>query len=669
MPMPRPLHVVLVLLGAMLLLIPLHLGEGPTSPASVSTIEWLRLSVGLPGALLLPGLALAPLLLREDLLRDGALDAAWWVLAAVGLNVGVQVVHLNVLRVLGLPIEWPALLALTALETAIALVILRRRLPGLRFAPAGAALTVGLPVVLALLIGGAVSWGTEVTVDSSWNFYTERLNEGIDQPVDPGALTFVRATSDGAGGTVLWDPGVAFTLPTSPLAFVINNAAQQPQQTPVAFLVHGPLGTRVRVVGGRDLLFEEEISQLVKLDGIERPVERYWGWGTATAVVVVTTPPQGSARIQLEVDPPAGRSLEDVTVLEWSALSSDELLEFARDSGYRFMHPFQLLNVTENVRWADEVATDFVLSGRSPDGLSTLHQPPGWTYQFAPARQLISGHMVTASGIFLAILALIGLCGLLAAREAAATPLDAKVAVLLGVGIGAIALQHGRMMVSDGSMNFPDNLFALSLVVCASLLVTGRARTFLLWALLATVLRYPGAVVVAMSAGAMALLRPDLRRRALLMAMRFGFAVALFCGAMLVVAVFTESLEAWLFALWFETVPEHFNNNSEALPLLRRPLEFLRIWALVGGGALLVAIPFRGTLARVLVATAVLYAPFLAFIDHFSHHYFLPLLALVAAGTAASIAAAESPKVRLAQAAAFAVVGIALLAAATHLNV
>ena len=71
---------------------------------------------------------------------------------------------------------------------------------------------------------------------------------------------------------------------------------------------------------------------------------------------------------------------------------------------------------------------------------------------------------------------------------------------------------------------------------------------------------------------------------------------------------------------------EHFNNNPEALPLWQRPLLFLKILGLVGGGAVLASLPFRGTLSRVAMATALLYAPFLAFIDHFSNHYFLPLL-------------------------------------------
>ena len=663
--MPRPVHVVLVVLGAMLLLVPLHLVEPATSPATVSTVEWLRLLVGLPGALLLPGLAIAPLVLRKDLIADDRLDGPWWILAAVGLNIFVQVVHLNALRLIGVPNEWPALLSLVALETVAALVLLRRRSPALAFAAGGPTVRAGVPIVLGMVALSAVLWRTEVTIDSSWNYYSEAIQAGADQPIDPGNLTFIRAVQDGAGATRIWDEGTPFTLPSSPLPLVINNAAQEPQRVPVVFLVHGPLGTSVRLQG-RELLFEEDISQLVKLDGIERPVERYWGWGTAAALGIVPVPPRGSTRVQLEVVPPPGRTVADVTIIEWSRLSSDELREFTRNDGYRFMHPFQLLNVTENVRWADEVVTEFVLSGRSPDGLSTLHQPPAWTYQFAPARQLITGHMVTASGIFFAILALIGLAGLLAAREAGTA--GTLTTALIAVGVGAGALQHGRLMVSDGSMNFPDNLYSLALLVCAVLLVSGRARMFLMWALLATVLRYPGAVVVAMSAGALAFVRPDLRRRALVMAMRFGLAVALFCGVMLMVAVFTDALESWLFALWFETVPEHFNNNPEALPLLERPLEFVRIWMLVGGAALLVALPLRGTMSRVLLATAVLYAPFLAFIDHFSHHYFLPLIALASGAAAASIAAAGGARTRTVHAAIFAVTALLLFAVARHYN-
>ena len=102
----------------------------------------------------------------------------------------------------------------------------------------------------------------------------------------------------------------------------------------------------------------------------------------------------------------------------------------------------------------------------------------------------------------------------------------------------------------------------------------------------------------------------------------------------MIAAVTTGALDQWLFALWFETIPEHFDNNPEALPLWQRPLLFLKILGLVGGGAVLASLPFRGTLSRVAMATALLYIPFLAFIDHFSNHYFLPLLALIACAAA-----------------------------------
>lgn len=103
----KPLHVALALLGALLVVIPLHLTGEPGSPAFLDRTEWLALLVGLPGAVLLPGFALAPLLLRDDLDRGQGLSLPWTVLAAAGLNILVYVLHFNVLRALGLPIGWP----------------------------------------------------------------------------------------------------------------------------------------------------------------------------------------------------------------------------------------------------------------------------------------------------------------------------------------------------------------------------------------------------------------------------------------------------------------------------------------------------------------------------------------------------------------------------------
>jgi len=658
----KPQHVALGLLGALLLIIPLHLMPGAGSPAFVGGAEWLRLLLGLPGVVFLPGIALAPLLLRRDLARGDGLSLPWTLLAGAGLNIFIYVVHFNALRVLGAPIGWPALLALTTLETLGLSLWLHRREPDLRFAASSSGLRIAVVVVAAgLLLAGGL-WRSELTIDSSWNYYTEALNEPVEQPVDPGALRFDRSN----GGTP-WASGEAF-VPGEPVSLTIYNPSDSPQIVPVLFLVHGPLGTSAAVRGGGQELASDTVRQMVELQGMNALVERYWEWGTVALLARVDVDSSSERTVTLDLSPPQGGSLSDLAVAEWSGLSSDELLEFTRTDGFRFMHPFQLLNVTENVRWAHEVAHDFVLSGRAPDGSSTLHQPPGWTYQYAPARQMLTPHLVSASGLFFVILALIALTALVGAEEAGAG-LSPSVGVLLGVGVTASVLQHGRMMVSDGSMNFPDSLYALALVLCVALLVTGRTRTFVVWAFLATILRYPGAVVVALAAMSLAFLRADLRQRVVDAAMRFGLAVAAFCGVMLMVAVATGALDQWLFALWFETIPEHFNNNPEADPLWRRPLVFLKIWMLVGGGAVFASLPFRGTLSRVALATALLYAPFLAFIDHFSHHYFLPLIGLVAVAAASNAAAAEQEKARVMDAAVFAGLATTLYFVARHLGV
>ncbi len=658
----KPLHVALVLLGALGTIIPLHGLTGAGSPAFIEGGEWLRLVLGLPGVVFLPGLVLAPLLMRSDVEQGGTLSLPWTLVAAAGLNILVYLAHFNLLRILGIPIEWPALLALTALETIVCGLWLQRRSPDLRFAPSSPGLRAGLVVLGMGLLLAAGLWRTEITVDSSWNFYTEALNKPIEQPIDPGSLSF-----DRKNGGAPWESGVPF-VPADNARLVIFNPSKEPQEVPILFLVHGPIGTEAALKTGKSDLARDTVRQMVELEGLDALVERYWDWGTVALVGVVPVEASSKRTVTLELSPPTGFTTADLAVAEWSGLSNDELLEFTRTRGFRFMHPFQLLNVTENVRWADEVATDYVLSGRAPDGSSTLHQPPGWTYQYAPVRQMLTPHLVSASALLFVILALIGLTCLLGAQSAAAGPLSTAVGGLLGVGVTASVLQHGRLMVSDGSMNFPDSLYALALVLCVVLLVSGRTKTFLVWAFLATILRYPGVVVVAMSAGSLALLRVDLRRKVMDATMRFGLVVALFCGVMLIVAVLTGALDQWLFALWFETIPEHFNNNPEAAPFWERPFEFLKIWMVVGGGVLVASLPFRSTLSRVAVATAVLYAPLLAFIDHFSHHYFLPLIALMGVTAASNAAAAGTEKARKTDAAVFAGVAFALFWVARSLG-
>ena len=98
-------------------------------------------------------------------------------------------------------------------------------------------------------------------------------------------------------------------------------------------------------------------------------------------------------------------------------------------------------------------------------------------------------------------------------------------------------------------------------------------------------------------------------------------------------------LGEWMDILWFETGPEHYQNNQEAAPLLQRPQAFYREWsALMGFGslgkagiwawaALVALVLWADRLARWILACILVYSLFLCTIDHFPSHYFLPLVA------------------------------------------
>jgi hypothetical protein len=199
-------------------------------------------------------------------------------------------------------------------------------------------------------------------------------------------------------------------------------------------------------------------------------------------------------------------------------------------------------------------------------------------------------------------------------------------------------------MISDGSLNFPDNLYALALLVSLAALVSKRTRVFVVWALLATLLRYPGGVVIGIMGASMFLVAPKSRRGTLNALAHFMLPLALFCGGMLVMGIRSGLLAEWFYSLYWETVPEHFQNNANAAPMLLRPIIFNLKWLVVGGGVLLLALPFRGVLSRVCTLTALAYMPFLAFIDHHSNHYFLPLILFSALAACSSVSLVDPKK-------------------------
>ena len=638
MPRIRPFHVGAALLVATLLLIVLNAMEWPRpAPDTPSSLSLLRLLIGLPVVLFAPAFFFVPKLFRKDVGRPGAsgeLDPGWMLLAALGLNLPIHALHFNVLRVLDLPIRWPALLAITAVECVAGLILLRRAHPDLRFGAWEPGLKRAFGAVCLLLVGFGAWSAPHLLRDGSWYFFHPSVLEGWEATVDRDSVSV--AWDDGP-----LEDGVTAYSDERVMPLQVVNSSVAHQSVPVVLAVHAPVGSTVSLLMGDEVLGREQIANMAPIGGDGPLVERYWEWGTAAMVARLQAPPQGQATLNLVVDRPAGHEQVRIGVAGWSKLSTGELLDALGTTGHHHMHPFQLLNVTENVRWAAEVAGEHPLAGRSPDGSSTLHQPPAWTYLYAPAREMLCDQTVSAGLLLLLILLGIGTVGLLGIRDEGATP-----PVELGLVLGLAVLQHGRLMVSDGSLNFPDSLYALALVVSTVALVSGRVRVFIIWALLASVLRYPGAVVVAMSGFCLLALDPGRRKRIIDALVRFGFGIAIFCGLMLLAGLATRKIDTWLFALYFETIPEHFNNNPDALPILERPIEFLRLWALFGGGVLLVAIPFRSRLSKVALGTALLYAPLLAFIDHFSHHYFLPLVGLAGVSATASVAKVESEGVR-----------------------
>ena len=662
----RPIHVALYLLAAAIVLLPLNALEFPQPPPhGLSIPSALRIILGLPVLLFVPGAFVAVACMRRDLSPRGggqelAIDAIWWGIASVGLSLLAHVVDVNLLRGLGVPINWTSLGPILAIEAAAGVWLLRGRWKGLRFAALSSGMRRGLVATIAVLLLFVAWQGQHLVRDGSWYFYSDAVSDGWDATDDRGAVTL--SWDDGSA----FEQGATFERRGRVMSLQIANAAPTEQRVPVFVALHGRLGYALELSQGDESLGQETIAAGVVGRWSSAPVERYWVWGTATVLGVAQVPAESDTTVVLRVLPPeteTSANPEDTQIAAWARISSGELVDHLARRGHHHMHPFQLLNVTENVRWSDEVVGDFVLAGRSPDGTSTLHQPPAWTYLLAPAREVMARHNATASALLLAIVFFTSIVGLRAAEDEGGT-LSWGLGLLLAVG----AAQHARLMVSDGSMNFPDNLYALALLTATVTLVGGRTRLFLLWALLAATLRYPGAVVVGLAGASLVAVDPERRRRVVEMLVRLGLGLALFCGLMLMVGIISGRLETWLFALYFETIPEHFGHDG-ALPVLRRPLEFSRIWLLVGGGVALLGVPFRGRLSKVALLTALLYAPFLAFIDHFSHHYFLPLIALVSASTASSIAQISDARRRTILGAAAAGLAVVLFGLAVRLGI
>ena len=295
----------------------------------------------------------------------------------------------------------------------------------------------------------------------------------------------------------------------------------------------------------------------------------------------------------------------------------------------RLFHYYQLLNIVENQRWAAELLDDRAL---------TVNQPPLWSNVLALSAALVDPGLRGAGALLMWVLLLLGISGVRLLEVTA--PRAPWAAWLLP---GAYACVHLKLMAEPASMNFPDSLYAAAFPAGLTAMALSAQRDegaprFGLLALLAGLTRYPGTIALTLAAGLHGLLWRRFPKRELKAAWGLVAAVG---AALAVAALLSGQFRDWLFILWFETVPEHWQNAGEPLPLHMRPAAFYLTWLKYSGGGLLLAIAAATVGSRAgrwIVGSALTYSLFLCTIDHFSTHYFLPLLALTAAGLGASAA-------------------------------
>lgn len=667
----RPLHLGFLLLGLSVLVLGLNvLGTPRPPPHSLDVLTTLRILLGLPVLMLVPGFFLAPVLLGKNLRsrhgEEGQLDLSWTLVGALGLNIVCHFLMLQLLAAVAggaTPISLSILLTLSCIAGLGLFMLEGTR--DLSFAPPSASLLRGLGYGAVVLVAIMAMMAPKLVRDSSWYFYNPLIDASWEATDDRGAIDITWAD-----GTPFVD-GKEFVRSGRIMRFQIENNADTVQRVPMLLLVHGHVGTdawlqRVTPPEATGPVYRIATTEAIDAEGPK--VERYYRWGTAALTVLdchdnpdeppynpnevcegIAVPAGGVVVMELHIRPMEaiwGVDPEHTWVTGWGKLSTGEIQDELGSSGHQHMHPYQLLNVTENIRWAEEVALgSFVLPGRPARKDQTvqeaaLAQPPAWSYVYATARRLLTDQTAGASALLVAMLLVLLVVGLKAIEhEIGEAPHPA-----LGISLGFAAAQWGQLMVRDGSVNFPDNLYALALTISVVALVSGRTRVFVIWAILATLLRYPGAAVVGMAGASLFLLAPKKRQQTVDGLARYGLVLAVFCGLMLIAGIRSGQLDPWFYSLYWETIPEHFRNNAYAPPMGIRPVLFVLKWVCVGGGVLLLAFPFRGLLSRTTLATAMAYMPFLAFIDHHSNHYFLPLIALAGISACASIAQAPEKR-------------------------
>lgn len=553
---------------------------------------WIVCALALPAVLWAPGLGLARRLGGGQATGlQVAIDAAW-------ISTLLAVVSVSITRALGAD---PSLvLGLSAVWGLIG-AGLGRRAPWPPHSPRGAwGAVVGVIVALLALV---VWRGEDLRRPLDGYWWSPDAEALPEEPgvVEPGA-------GFGAPEVLGWPEqrAMRFVDPDGD-----GGTLRVGSEGAALLLLRGPVGARLQVGDAAPVEITADVVEVEE----EGAVPRYLDRGIVAALVPLRP---GEVQVTITgVDGPAELALIPGREGVWSLHSV---------GAYRFVHYYQLLNIVENLRWAEELWVSRAL---------TVNQPPLWSYPLAVATGLGAPGLLGANALLLGVLLLLGAaCAQLIATYSPDAPAPAWALPALA------AVTVGHLMIEPGSTTFPDPLYAAAMV--SGVAALGAPWRFGAVGVLSGALRYPGVVALSLFWAVGAALGL-VGRRPLGALWGLTGALGLTVGAY---ALVTGQLSEWLEILWFETGPEHYHGETSPSALLPRVPEFYGTWLWYTGGGLLCALPLAGRGARLCAIGAGLYSLMLCTIDHHPTHYFLPLVALSACAVATNAAALERPALR-----------------------
>jgi hypothetical protein len=558
---------------------------------------WLLGLTVLPAVLWAPGWGWARWLAQR---RDTPSPTLQQILDATWLGIGLVVLSGSLVRELGLAPWW--LLAFGVLWGTPGLALAWRSGAKMPSRPSKRAL-LGLAAVILAVV-----------------FVAQRHAPSLVRPMDaywwhgaPDQGAWERTPISAPGFEALgWPEAGAMKAELGQGEHIIEATGRGP----LLAVARAPIGTRIAISQGElgdEAVVETDPEELEE----EGPVPRYLERGVAAAYAELQP---GPAAVTLSA--PATVYLIPSQDAVWAL---DELGEL------RFVHYYQCLNIVENLRWARDTLVDL---------RATVNQPPLWAYVLAVPSALIDRDQKGAALIFLWVLVLTGASGV-RLLELAGPRSDWPAWLLPGL---ATAI-HGRLMIEPGSFDFPDSLYTAAVLGgMVALLMGSKIRAGLL-AVASSLLRYPGAVLIAGSALLASLLSGRLRGLLAPTLLTAGAAAGLL-GLVALVGLFTGNLTDWWTILWFETFQEHWHGEAAPGVLLARTPLFYWTWVLYAGGApLLALVGARGRSLHILL-TAACYSLLLCTIDHSPTHYFLPLVHLSAVALAAGAGTLPQRSVR-----------------------